>query len=284
MVQIPNADNSGTVDRNDLLAVFRAGHEPIVQRIMDIVPALVAETILDLAKASRTNADRGRALGTSATNEDALELIDINRSNITDDSILDLANNNRGTADRGKALGTHPNNQNNLVLLDIPAATPNASHTQRGRVELATNAETILGIRSDLATTPASVKAAIEDAPDESFDVSAAVFSTDVTLTGNNRWSDEQTASGFDTAKVIWFMWEVENTNEIVPIPVLGRIWQLMSDVGSSTVGTTTDTYVTGESRSNYKFFIGRGSTVNTFRVAASSTAGEPRPLRIYLS
>ena len=284
MVQIPNSDSSRAVDRNDLLAVFRAGHEPIVQRIMDVVPALVADTILDIAKSTRTSADRGRALGTSTTNENVLELININNSNITDDSILDLAETTRGADDRGKALGTHRNNQNNLTLLDIPAEVLDATTTRSGRVELATNEEAVTGTDAVKAVTPAGVAAAIAAAPDNAFDVSPAVFAADVTVTGSTRWSDEQTASGFDTAKVIWFVWETENSNELVTIPILGRVWQFMTDVGSSNVTLATDIYVTGQNRTDHIYYIGRGSSVNTFRIAVSNGSSEPRPLRIYLS
>ena len=123
------------------------------------------DAILDLAKAARVTADRGKFLGISASDENALALLDapsgggggqtatqvntlieagvqdwaeagnndpIPRSpklnNVNDDFVLDLAQASRASADRGKVLGTASDNENNLTLLNLPP--PGLTQTQ----------------------------------------------------------------------------------------------------------------------------------------------------------
>lgn len=50
-----------------------------------------------------------------------------------------------------------------FVQAAIPAATPDASETVKGKVELATNAEVVTGTDTSRATTPAGVKAQLDD-------------------------------------------------------------------------------------------------------------------------
>ena len=115
------------------------------------------DAILDLVKTSRVAGDRGKFLGISASDENALDLLDapsgggsgrtesqVNAQvraivedwaevsnatliplaklgNINDDLVLDLAQSSRGQADRNKILATSATNENNLVLVDMPS-------------------------------------------------------------------------------------------------------------------------------------------------------------------
>ncbi|MYG46327.1 MAG: hypothetical protein F4026_07980 [Synechococcus sp. SB0669_bin_8] len=122
-------------------------------------PNLDADVVLDLAKASRSSADRGRLVAVSSTSEDSLALIDAPEGlpsggalnqilskksatdfdvewvnlptpgtgvNLNDDAILDLVKQTRTTADRGKVLATDPTNENALTFLDHVPLNANA--------------------------------------------------------------------------------------------------------------------------------------------------------------
>lgn len=136
------------------------------------------DAILDLAKATRVTADRGKFLGISASDENAIALLDapsggggggqtatqvntliqaavqdwaetgnndpIPRSpklnNVNDDFVLDLAQASRASTDRGKVLGTASDNENNLTLLNLPP--PGLTQTQ-------VDARVVAGITDD---------------------------------------------------------------------------------------------------------------------------------------
>ena len=126
--------------------------------------ALTDDAVLDLAQSSRAAADRGKVLGTSATNENALALttpVEVTEySNqaaaeaatvgpdvvqywpgdggsgsgsgtpLSDDAVLDLAKPTRTSSDRGKFLGTAAGDENDLVLLDAPTGGGGGGLTQ----------------------------------------------------------------------------------------------------------------------------------------------------------
>ena len=85
--------------------------------------AVSSEAILDQAKEGRGSSDRGKYLGTSATNENELTLLDApaGGGSVTDDAVLDLAEATRTSSDRGKFLGVSTTNENELALLNAPA-------------------------------------------------------------------------------------------------------------------------------------------------------------------
>ena len=103
---------------------------------------LTDESVLGLAQLVRTEADRGKVLGASPTDENDLVLLDAaaagadqvarddaaearriaegKQDPITDGTVLDLAQPARLPTDRGKFLGTAADDENALALLEAP--------------------------------------------------------------------------------------------------------------------------------------------------------------------
>ena len=83
---------------------------------------LTDEKILDVIQSTRTNADRGKVVGVSSTNQNDLDLVELpGEYSLTDEGMLDAIQATRTTADRGKTVGVSATDEDALVLTEPPA-------------------------------------------------------------------------------------------------------------------------------------------------------------------
>lgn len=80
---------------------------------------LTDDAVLDLAKASREAGDRGKLLGTSATDQDELALHD--PYELDDEKMLDEVQGSRSASDRGKLVAVKSDDEDALELVDAPS-------------------------------------------------------------------------------------------------------------------------------------------------------------------
>ena len=78
------------------------------------------DKVLDTAATVRTQADRGKVLAVSATDENDVVLADAGDA-LTDAAVLNLAKTPRTQADRGRLLAASAADENQLALIDAPA-------------------------------------------------------------------------------------------------------------------------------------------------------------------